>query len=274
VDRRDTPLINWGELTALSALFVAFGAMVYSVGLLAMWIPAAQATQDFALSWYVVSLMPRTTVAGIGVRWSLVGSHLLFVLFLLPLLFLVQWVSSLYQTRSLDRLRPNTLKASAIDISIVVYVSALVWALFHVGLISPMVAHMPVLRYLLLPLIVLYLLDPLVREFLEFGSNSRPVKRRVLRRAAVLIIINFVTSILVISTVGQVARPVAELRVKKGFKTDVTGELWTHTEGFWYVFDQEKNLCAIPDAEVRIVRIWKRGATREDAPKLTSCITS
>ena len=248
--------------------------MVYVVGLLAMWIPAAQATQDFALSWYVVSLMPRTTVAGIGVRWSLVGSHLLFVIFLLPLLFLVQWVYGLHQTRSLVRLHPNTLKASAIDITIVVYLSALAWALFHVELISPLVAHVPGIRYLLLPLIVLYLLSPLVREFLEFGSNSRLVKRRVLRRAAVLIIINFVTSTLVISTVGQVSRPVAELSVKKGFKSGITGELWTHTEGFWYVFDHDNNLCAIPDADVRIVRIWKRGATKEDAPRLTSCITS
>ena len=79
MDRDDKPLIDWGVLSAIAALVVAFGALAYVLGLLAMWFPASKETQDFALSWYATSLVPQTTVAGIGVRWSLVGSHLLFV---------------------------------------------------------------------------------------------------------------------------------------------------------------------------------------------------
>ena len=259
MDRDNVPLIDWGELTALSALFVAFGAMVYVVGLLAMWIPAAKDTQDFALSWYVVSLMPRTSVAGIGVRWSLVGSHLLFVIFLLPLLFLVQWIYHLYEAHSLSRLRPTTIKALAVNIGIVIYVFALIWALLHVELISPKVFLVPGLRYLLLPIIVLIVFCPLARDFLEFGSISRAAKRRVLRRATLFILINFVTSVLVISTVGQVSRPVAEMSGERGLKGGITGELWTHTEGFWYVMkDGGKHsgaMVAVPDDNAAAVRI-------------------
>ena len=81
VDRDDKPLIDWGVLSAIAALVVAFGALAYVLGLLAMWFPASKETHDFALSWYATSLVPQTTVAGIGVRWTLVGSHLLFVFF-------------------------------------------------------------------------------------------------------------------------------------------------------------------------------------------------
>jgi hypothetical protein len=272
VDRDDKPLIDWGVLSAIAALVVAFGALAYVVGLLAMWIPASTETHDFALSWYATSLVPRTTVAGIGVRWTLVGSHLLFVFFLLPLLFLVPWLYRLYEKQHLNYLKPTTFRALAIDMGIAGYFAALIWTLIHVELIVSKVSVLPGLRYALLPIILVVVFIPhLVSDFREFGSISRPTKRHLLGRAALLILINFGASLLVIATTGQLSLPVVQVSGSKELKGGITGNIASHTEGFWYVFDREKNLCAIPDENVEIVRLWKGGPAEDNLPKPTLC---
>jgi hypothetical protein len=272
VDRDDKPLIDWGVLSAIAALVVAFGALAYVVGLLAMWFPASTETHDFALSWYATSLVPQTTVAGIGVRWTLVGSHLLFVFFLLPLLFLVPWLYRLYKKQHLNYLKPTTFRALAIDMGIAVYFAALIWTLIHVELIASKVSVLPGLRYALLPsILVVVFIPPLVRDFRESGSISRPTKRHLLGRAALLILINFGASLFVIATTGQLSLPVVQLSGSKELKGGVTGNIAGHTEGFWYVYDREKNLCAIPDENVEIVRLWKAGPAADKLPKPTLC---
>ena len=261
----DGPSINWGALTAFSGLLVAFGALAYVLGLLVMWIPASKATHDFVLSWSTVSLMPRTTVAGIGVRWSLVGAHLLYVVLSIPLWFLGLWVYSNFQ-------EPMPIRRKALAyVGIVVSIFALVLALLYVERIIAYLSDLPRLRYALVPIVMVASLSPLLKDRIESGSISQSAVRRVLLTAAFFIFLNFVTSIFVITSVGQLGRPVAEVTGDKEIKGSFTGLLWTHTEGFWYLFDREYSLCAIPDEYVRTVRIVKSGSEKGNAARLTSC---
>ncbi len=276
-DRDDAPLIDWGVFSALSALIIAFGAMAYALGLLAMWLPASRYTQDFILSWYVVSLMPNTAAAGIGIRWSLIGAHLPFVLLSLPLYFLVGWFFRLYGAHELRRLSPNSsIKAWVFGVSIVIYVALLVLALAQVKVVVPTLLAVPGLRYFPLPIIVsVFLLWPLAQDRRELGYVSRSTQRRMLRRAALLVLINFAMGFYVISTVGKVSRPIVQMSVEVSRKGQsdrtVIGELWTNTEGYWYVFDKGRNVCAMPSEDVQIVQIMKRGESNDNVPKPTSC---
>ena len=47
--------------------------------------------------------------------------------------------------------------------------------------------------------------------------------------------------------------PLPEIRVDGTSKTE--GYLLVHSDGFWYLFDKEGDLLAIPDSEVKTVRI-------------------
>jgi hypothetical protein len=154
---------------------------------------------------------------------------------------------------------------------IVVFVCALVWALWEVEVIIANASDLPPLRYALAPVVMVAVLFPLLHERIKSGSISQSTIRRVLWTAAFFIFLDFVTSIFVISSVGHLGRPVAEVTSDKEPKDVTTGLLWTHTEGFWYLFNREYNLCAIPDDYVRTVRIMKSGPEREFAPRLTSC---
>ena len=76
------------RLVQVSALVTAFAALIYGLGIVALWMPIARAfTNDFSTALYAVSLMSRTMVAGQGVR-SLFGAALFVTLlfFLLNLL--------------------------------------------------------------------------------------------------------------------------------------------------------------------------------------------
>jgi hypothetical protein len=185
---------------------------------------------------------------------------------------LVQWLYRLYQKQNLNYLKPTTFRALARNMGIAVYFAALIWALIHVELIVSKVSVLPGLRYALLPSILAVLFIPLlVRDFREFGSISRQTKRHLLGRAALLILISFGTSLLVIGATGQLSLPVVQVSGSKEFKGGITGNIAGHTEGYWYVYDREKNLCAIPDENVEIVRLWKGGPAEAKHPKPTLC---
>jgi hypothetical protein len=93
-----------------------------------------------------------------------------------------------------------------------------------------------------------------------------------LRRATLFILLNFITSLVVIGVAGKLSPPEVRLSRTGQMNDPITGLLWTHTETYWYVFDAEKSILrGIPDKNVRLVRIW-RGEDEEDAPKSKSCI--
>ncbi len=83
----DRPLwgraVTFGELWAFLAVI---GAGTYIVGLVGLWLPILRTyDQDFATSWYAVSLVPRTVVAGHGVaqlRFPLLMLGIMTMLFL------------------------------------------------------------------------------------------------------------------------------------------------------------------------------------------------
>jgi len=156
-------------------------------------------------------------------------------------------------------------------VGIVVSIFALVLALLYVERIIAYLSDLPRLRYALVPIVMVASLSPLLKDRIESGSISQSAVRRVLLTAAFFIFLNFVTSIFVITSVGQLGRPVAEVTGDKEIKGSFTGLLWTHTEGFWYLFDREYSLCAIPDEYVRTVRIVKSGSEKGNAARLTSC---
>ncbi len=265
---RDDVSQFWSALTALAGLLVAFGAMAYVLGLLAMWIPASKATEDFILSWSAVSLVPRTTVAGVGVRWSLVGGHLLYVVLSIPLWILVLWVWDGLSAIGISK--PSGSVRTLAYVGIGALSIGLVLAFVYVKVIIAFASDLPLLRHVLMPIILVVVLSPLILELIKSGSITWQMTKRVLWIAAFFILLNFVTSIFVIGFVGPLGRPVAEVTGDNELRDGTTGFLWTHTEGFWYVFDEDYNLCAISDEDVEIVRIREWPGKDKD-PNLTSC---
>ena len=87
------------------------------------------------------------------------------------------------------------------------------------------------------------------------------IKRRwpkvVSRRAALWISVLFglVVMVVVASTIGAIKSEPPLPAVGVAGSTSIDGDLLAHVDGFWYVFDEQGTLVAIPDEEVTEVRI-------------------
>lgn len=59
-------LLIFGEISALLAIFAG---TTYALGLMAIWVPTVVITNDIDTVWLAVSMMRRTVVAGVGIRY-------------------------------------------------------------------------------------------------------------------------------------------------------------------------------------------------------------
>jgi hypothetical protein len=59
----------WTSIADISALVAVLAAAIYVLGLFTLWVPIYTTyTHDFEAAWHAASLVPRTLVAGLGVR--------------------------------------------------------------------------------------------------------------------------------------------------------------------------------------------------------------
>ena len=259
-------------LVQVSALFTVFAALIYVLGIVALWMPIARAfTNDFSTALYAVSLMSRTVVAGQGVR-SLLGPGLYVTLgFLLGYLLLALEVE-LY-IRAFNRKPTGPLS------SLLIYLPFYVLAFLVISGATPYIFPSPTGRIgapgsenLVLALEIaawaLYFLGLVVlvvvyrvREgnwgFRMLGSDyekglvfSSTWWKKLLPYVPQLFLV-----VVLYSFPAAAAQdpPLPEIRVDGTSNTE--GYLLVHSDGFWYLFDKEGDLLAIPDSEVKTVRI-------------------
>jgi hypothetical protein len=262
---REGRSIAFGEASALVAV-IAVG--VYILGLVALWVPISVSyTHDLAASWHAVSLVPRTTVVGQGV--TVIAPPLLgqmVPLLALPLL-------GVLVTRALEKriraVRQGSSRAlplvSAIFVSFVIL--GLLIALFGFWFFLTFGGKEYIdlwewMAVLIMPIAVLATGSWLKgsrrprsaedRLFEEGSSLPEPVRGgSPLRVAALLGSMLFATA-LVIGAFRDPPLPAVEIT---GDNHHIEGNLLTHTDRFWYVFDQEGVLVVLPDMEVTEVRI-------------------
>ena len=122
------PNISFGEISALLAV-AAIG--IYLVGLFALWFPISRTfTGDFTSAWYAVSLLPRTVVAGQGVRQVLAYP----VLSVFVLCFIYLAVGVVKKRLRVDLITASLIVALVIAVLVLVY---LAWILVDGIIIDP-----------------------------------------------------------------------------------------------------------------------------------------
>jgi hypothetical protein len=260
------------SLAEVSALLAVFGAMTYVLGLFALWVPIARAyTHDFTSAWYAASLVPKTIIAGQGVK-ELLGLPLFTVLGVVVVIMIRQLTLRSDEDTAEAAFRRfswfliaitaicvpffgyyplfKTLTSSAMEGS---YVDVLGVYLEHFRYIQNYAAAWVVL--LGASLTALYL--SYNREFLGLQlSSENPLpkvtdRRLVLSSFALVFGLSFLGGFVNTSLYSQPPMPTVEITGT----SKVEGALLTHTEGFWYVFNQDGELIAIPDDEVKTVRV-------------------
>jgi hypothetical protein len=78
----------WDYIAGVSGLLVAIGGLIYVLGLFSLWAPLARSqTPDMVAAWQATSLVPKTVVAGLGLK-QLVAFPLAFGLIIYVTLFL------------------------------------------------------------------------------------------------------------------------------------------------------------------------------------------
>jgi hypothetical protein len=244
-DNRQASLpITFGEMSALLAV-AAVG--IYVLGLIALWVPIARYyTQDFAQSWYAVALVPRTVVAGQGIKVLLEPIVVVAVTGMLALLF--------------DFLQSYFNRLIAVIIIGVLLVVVLI-GFFSLSPYIPSFWDIPVefrvpwLNRLSIAIVVVLtlvaatvnasvLMNGLTVLGQEVGTG------RTLKSVVIVFVLSFASGL--IQAVGS-NPPLPQVTVEGTTTTE--GALLTHVDRFWYVFDQTSTLISIPDSEITEVRI-------------------
>ena len=243
--------ISFGEISALLAV-AAIG--VYIVGLFALFFPISRTfTGDFTTAWYVVSLVPRTMVAGQGVRQVLAYPAL--SVFVITVIYLS--VGFLKK-----KLRVNPLVAAFV-VFVVIAISSLaylVWVVFTAEPSEPVYsrsnlteAGISIFGFLVV-LVGDFLAGGLIYQGIEFVEGHYLPRltnsQYLLRGLAVQIVAAFI-----MASLNAVIKDPPLPKVSLTGASITNGALITHSEGFWYVFDREGTLQAIPDNEAGTVRV-------------------
>jgi hypothetical protein len=242
------------DIADVLALITVAGVAVYVAGLVGLAIAIRREfTRDISTAWYVVALIPRTVVAGQGVRiwllWPVTLGALLTVLValiagrpdlapLIPVTGLVfASVLSLLVLRTIQRPQPQRGMDST-------------WLAGHLivfAAIASLVGSIMMAKGV--HLVFLTAVD-------AANLVSASLGRSFLVGAILFIVGGFLVALPGAAVVSDPLPPVRIYRGAGGACLD--GYLVTHADGFWYLMieddDKQKELQTIPDTEVSEVR--------------------
>jgi hypothetical protein len=248
----------------LAAIITAGGAVIYVLGLIGFAVPIYRAfTNDLSTAWYAVSLLPRTVVAGQGVRIWVQYPLGVTILALLGL-----WLGPMISPLQSEPVEPGT---TILGIDIVTLTALSLWvALMVLGIV--IVGGLKIrmwrkgwkdTRALLEEFIMLLL--PVVGFIIAVGGTTFGAAQAL--PLAYQILVFFAGSFLV-GLPGAIKRtpPLPEVEITeqpggdttKGNASPTRGYLVAHSDGFWHLFDQNKALLSIPDERVLQVSAARR----------------
>jgi len=240
----------------IAAVVTIAGVTIYALGLLGLAIPISTVfTKDMSTAWYAVSLMPRTVVAGQGVRIWIRWPFLL-----TTLLLLIMWLL----------LGLGVEGANKPDLSIPRIPGT--WLILITGSSAIVSAGAEVF----------------IRVLLQRQPWRAVVISRLLRTIGIVMLqvllvimaspeaipLTYIISGLLIGSflVGvppaieakpplpkvEITKQAASTTEENSNPTEVEGHLVTHSDGFWHLFDNHNELLSIPDDLVLEVRTFGR----------------
>jgi hypothetical protein len=275
------------DIPAIATLITISATTIYVLGLMALGYPVySRITKNSSTALYVVSVVPRTVVAGHGVRF-LLGIPLIWTLLFAAFLSVAQLVYRAVDVRSsyvevpiLDQTITTYLDALPVIASIIVVLVLLGLheVLSAAGLYNifyPYTSLRPIAggespR----PAAIADQADPQdyagERDLLEFFAPSLLIANvigcvggavggfilvsegwnweAIFEALVVIIVINFVANVLVVISIKPPMPKVEVTRDGEDTSKPIRGYLLAHSEGLWYIFDDEyKALQTIRD---------------------------
>jgi hypothetical protein len=256
-----------GQVAALLGGFVGgFGAittMSYLLGFYTLWIPIVlNYTHDIVTSTYAVSIVPATTVISNGL-----------ISILIPTVLAALIVGSFALPDVLSTPRKRNLSRALL---IFVFLAYILWVAF-LRFTADTPSARPTLIDLVVEVFVLALtligivfwalrtLKKYLNRSFRFVRDHEQVRLVISHRDFLKAIAAFFTVSLLISmsaATAAVRPPLPEANVDRTQDAkSVKGTLLTHTDGFWYILDQEKaEVVAITDSEVSAVHLHPKKA--------------
>jgi hypothetical protein len=246
----------------LAAILTAAGVTIYALGLIGLAIPISRKfTEDLTTAWYAVSLLPRTVVAGQGVRF-----WIQWPLFLTAFLLLIAWLLPgwLLTGAPIATIVLLTIALSAFSFAAALHSKApeapeAPEATMRRNLRSPEETTRSWARSLVIS-VPLMTVGIAVVATVFLSGKAMPLTYEV----PVLFAGSFLMGVPRAITTNP-PLPKVEITKKAGATMeanssppDVAGHLITHSDGFWYLFDGNNELLSIPDDQVLEVRTLGR----------------
>src|SRR5919199_1399116 len=235
-DKKSPALSLTETITRVSGLVASVAGVIYLLGLVALWAPIARVyTDSISAAASVVALVPKTEVAGQGI--AIIVAPAVLTVFTGVVLSLLLHV---YRYLVVLRLHRLAKRSSLITEIVVMFVSIGCALFFILGAASWI-----------------------------FGlTRAVEVKERLIPSIDWRMAFKYLSMSLAFTAVAAGLQgaaqdpPLYTVTVSETTNQTVDGNLLAHTERFWYVFDSEKTLLAIPDSQVRSIRLCTRQAEK------------
>jgi hypothetical protein len=241
----------------LAAILTAAGVAIYALGLIGLAIPIRTTfTEDITTAWYAVALVPRTVVAGQGVRIWL-GWPIVSVIVLIGARLLAPKVTTLLEPLPvLSRVSSLTVEALVLTAFGAAVGGLLAWqegpeerrlASNLSGIDAALVKNLRTIAGLLGVGIQALTITPYVREDL-------PLFVSILLAVVGGFAIGLGPAILAVPPLPYVSIAKRSEVLTKGDARASEGHLVAHVNGFWHLFNEDSELLSIPDDQVSEAR--------------------
>ena len=274
-DKKYPALSLTETITRVSGLVASVAGVIYLLGLVALWAPIARIyTDSISAAASVVALVPKTEVAGQGI--AIIIAPAVLTVFTGVVLSLLLHVYRYLVVLPLHRLAK---RSSIISEAVVVFVSiacALLlaeWLTAGRWLSWVLSTHAPaqgsgssLVSYLAAGSALFFILG--AASWIFGLTRAVEVKERLIPSIDWRMAFKYLSISLAFTAVAAGLQgaaqdpPLYTVTVSETTNQTVDGDLLGHTDRFWYVFDSEKTLLAIPDSQVRNIRLCTRQAEK------------
>jgi hypothetical protein len=262
---------RWITVADVLTIVTVAGVAVYVVGLVGLALAIRlRFTDGLSTAWYVVALLPRTIVAGQGVRiwleWPIPFAMAATILatVLVSLTDAAGLAISVETARNALRVLIPALGFVALAVFLVFVLRSLQKAQRYPGNWERRVVVKHVVEATVMAAFGGILMAEgaslTIQATLQGGMSMAEARLSTVLLGPVLFIIGgFLIGVPAAALVDHPLPCVTIARHAKGEPEDTSvsfeGYLITHTDGYWHVFDDMDNLLSIPDAEVSDIRI-------------------
>ena len=262
-------------ITRVSGLVASVAGVIYLLGLVALWAPIARIyTDSISAAASVVALVPKTEVAGQGI--AIIIAPAVLTVFTGVVLSLLLHVYRYLVVLPLHRLAKRSSIISEVVVMFVSIACALLlaeWLTAGRWLSWVLSTHAPaqgsgssLVSYLAAGSALFFILG--AASWIFGLTRAVEVKERLIPSIDWRMAFKYLSISLAFTAVAAGLQgaaqdpPLYTVTVSETTNQTVDGDLLAHTDRFWYVFDSEKTLLAIPDSQVRNIRLCTRQAEK------------